>query len=212
MIKNILFDFGGVIITLDQRQAIARFEALGLADAATRLDAYTQTGIFGSLERGGITAEQFCDELGLLCGRKLTWQECLHAWLGYRKELPPYSIDALVRLRGQGYRIILVSNTNPFMSSWFESPEFDGRGHSIHHYFDATYMSYKLRAMKPEPEFFSQVLAAEKIDPAESLFVDDGQRNTQAAARMGIHTLLVENGRDWTDDLNLKLQILNTPQ
>ena len=41
MIKTILFDMGGVVITLDQRQAIERFKSLGLADAEQRLDAYT---------------------------------------------------------------------------------------------------------------------------------------------------------------------------
>ena len=56
MIKNILFDLGGVIITLDQQQAIRRFQEIGLKDADQRLDAYTQEGIFGDLERGAISA------------------------------------------------------------------------------------------------------------------------------------------------------------
>ena len=42
MIKTVIFDLGGVIITLDQSQAVRRFEKLGLNDAAMRLDAYTQ--------------------------------------------------------------------------------------------------------------------------------------------------------------------------
>ena len=49
MIRTILFDMGGVVITLDQQQAIKRFKALGLKDAEQRLDAYTQQGIFGDL-------------------------------------------------------------------------------------------------------------------------------------------------------------------
>lgn len=55
-IKNIIFDLGGVILTLDHAQAVSRFEELGLKDAASRLDAYTQTGIFGALEMGEISA------------------------------------------------------------------------------------------------------------------------------------------------------------
>ena len=42
MIKNIIFDLGGVILTLDQPQAVRRFETLGLKDAEQRLDPYTQ--------------------------------------------------------------------------------------------------------------------------------------------------------------------------
>jgi putative hydrolase of the HAD superfamily len=52
MIRNIIFDLGGVVLTLDQSQSVRRFEALGLKDAEERLNAYTQEGIFGDLEGG----------------------------------------------------------------------------------------------------------------------------------------------------------------
>ena len=66
MIKNIVFDLGGVIMTIDQSEAVRRFKALGLEDAEARLDPYTQSGIFGELEEGKITAEDFRRELGAL--------------------------------------------------------------------------------------------------------------------------------------------------
>ena len=88
MIKTILFDMGGVVITLAQPQAIERFKALGLKDAEQRLDAYTQQGIFGDLESGKITDEVFRRELSVLVGRELTWQECLNAWKGYCGDVP----------------------------------------------------------------------------------------------------------------------------
>ena len=75
-IKTIIFDFGGVIITLDQPQAIRRFQEIGLKDADQRLDAYTQGGIFGDLERGTIDAETFRVELSKLVGREVSYDEC----------------------------------------------------------------------------------------------------------------------------------------
>ena len=51
-IKNIIFDFGGVVITIDQPQAVRRFQQIGLKDADKKLDAYTQFGLFGELESG----------------------------------------------------------------------------------------------------------------------------------------------------------------
>ena len=42
------------------------------------------------------------------------------------------------------------------------------------------------------------VMDGEGIDPAETLFLDDGQRNVESAAALGIKTYLVENGSDWT--------------
>ena len=201
MIRTIIFDLGGVIITLDQPQAIRRFKALGLADADQRLDAYTQGGIFGDLERGTITAEDFRRELSLLVGRELTYDECRHAWLGYCRELPQRNLDVLVRLRQEGYRLLLLSNTNPYMMSWVMSPDFDGRGHSLEHYLDACYCSYQMGVMKPDPTIFSRVLEAEQIDPSETLFVDDGPRNIATAGQLGIRTFCPENGADWTQKI-----------
>lgn len=200
-IKTLLFDLGGVIITLDQQQAISRFTSLGLKDSAQRLDAYTQSGIFGDLERGVITAEDFRRELSLLADRHLTDDDCLYGWLGYRKELPQRNLNALKKLRAMGYRIVIVSNTNPFMMRWALSADFDGNGHSMEDYVDALYLSYKIGAMKPDEAFFRYVIEAEQMSPACGLFIDDGQKNIEMARSMGFNTLCPANGEDWTEEL-----------
>ena len=199
MIKTILFDMGGVVITLAQPQAIERFKALGLKDAEQRLDAYTQQGIFGDLESGKITDEDFRRELSILVGRELTWQECCHAWKGYCGDVPKRNLRKMKELRERGYRVVLLSNTNPYMMSWVMSDEFDGEGHSLAYYLDAAYESYKCGAMKPDAKFFNAVMEGERLNPSETLFLDDGPRNIEAAKALGIQTLLVENGEDWTD-------------
>ena len=101
-------------------------------------------------------------------------------------------------LRERGYRVVLLSNTNPFMMSWVMSDQFDGNGHSLMHYLDAAYESYKCGAMKPDPRFFNAVIEGEHLVPSETLFLDDGPRNIEAAEALGIHGLLVNNGEDWT--------------
>lgn len=201
MIKTILFDMGGVVITLAQPQAIERFKALGLKDAEQRLDAYTQQGIFGDLEAGRITDEDFRRELSVLVGRELTWQECLNAWKGYCGDVPKRNLRKMKELRERGYRVVLLSNTNPYMMSWVMSNEFDGEGHSLAYYLDAAYESYKCGAMKPDAKFFNAVMEGERLIPSETLFIDDGPRNIEAAKALGIQTLLVENGEDWTERL-----------
>lgn len=153
MIKNLIFDLGGVIMTIDQSEALRRFKELGLPDAERRLDPYTQSGIFGDVEEGKITAEEFRVELSRLVGRKLSFDDCKYGWLGYRKEVPQRNLDALRRLRGEGYRLILLSNTNPFMMSWALTKDFDGGNSSLEDYFDALYLSYRLGVMKPDPKF-----------------------------------------------------------
>lgn len=201
MIHNIIFDLGGVVITLDQSQSVHRFEALGVKDAEQRLNAYTQEGIFGDLEGGKIDAETFRQELSKLMGREATHEECAYAWQGYAKEVPARNLDALMRLRQEGYRLILLSNTNPYMMEWVNSSAFDGRGHSIDYYFDAMYLSYQMKLMKPSEEIFRRVLMSEQIAPSECLFIDDGPRIVAAASQIGIRTFCPENGADWTQEI-----------
>ncbi len=135
MIKNIIFDFGGVIITLDHAKAVESFKQLGIADAEKRLDPYTQGGIFGDLEIGSITADEFLSKLCDIAGHDISYDECRQAWLSYHSELPKRNLDILRQLRKEGYRLILLSNTNPFMMSWAESDEFDGEGNPLSSYF-----------------------------------------------------------------------------
>lgn len=207
VIKNIVFDLGGVIMTLDPAEALRRFKALGLSDAERYLDAYTQSGIFGNLEEGKITAEDFRSKLSSLTGHELTFDECKHAWLGYRKDVPQRNLDLLKELRAKDYRLILLSNTNPFMMDWALSSEFDGKGSSLNNYFDALYLSYRLGIMKPAPDFFRQVLDNENILPEETLFVDDGPRNVEAAGKLGFMTMCPDNGSDWTGELRSLLHL-----
>ena len=93
MIKNIVFDFGGVIVDNDRDKAVQAFIKIGLADADTRLDKYHQTGIFQELEEGKLSADEFRRQLGDLCGRELTMEETKQAWLGFFKEVDLRKLD-----------------------------------------------------------------------------------------------------------------------
>ena len=204
-IRNIAFDLGGVVLALSYEQAVARFEEIGLRDARRHLDAFEQKGIFGDLEAGRISDETFRTELSLLVGRALTHDECCYAWHGYVDHVPARNLEALLNLRGRGYQVCLLSNTNPFMMEWAER-DFDGQGHPISHFFDAMYLSYQCGVMKPHREIFEMMLRGQQAQPEETLFVDDGQRNVEAAVALGMHTLHPQNNEDWILPLE---QLLN---
>lgn len=201
MIKTIAFDLGGVIITIDQPQAISRFKEIGATQVEDYLNPYTQTGIFGDLEHGLISAEEFRVALGELMGKEFTYEQCAYAWLGYAKDVPQRNLDIVMRLRQEGYRVVLLSNTNPYMMDWAMSPAFDGKGHPLSYYFDHCYLSYQLKKMKPSEDIFREVLRQEQTFPGEVLFVDDGPRNVAAASQIGFRTFCPENGSDWTEEI-----------
>lgn len=203
-IRNIAFDLGGVVVALSYEQAVKRFEELGLKDARQRLDAFEQRGIFGDLESGRITAEDFRRELSVLIGRELTMEECGTAWQGYVDHVPKRNLKALLSLRARGYKVCLLSNTNPFIMQW-ASNDFDGEGHPISDFFDALYLSYECQVMKPRREIFEMMLRGQESLPEETLFVDDGPRNVKTASAMGMHTLCPMNNEDWIPALEVFL-------
>ena len=188
-------------MTICQEEAIKRFKSIGLKNVEDYLNPYTQTDIFGDIEEGKISAEQFRAKLSELIGKEVTYEECKFAWLGYRQDVPLRNLDILRKLKVQGYKLILLSNTNPFMMSWGLSGEFDGNGNSLESYFDSLYLSYKLGVMKPNKKIFQYIIDNEKIQPGESLFIDDGERNINAARLLGFKTLCPINGEDWTKEL-----------
>ena len=226
MVKNLIFDMGGVVFDLGYEQAVRRFEEIGVRDARAQLDPCIQSGIFGDLEGGRISCEGFRQGISAHVGRELTAEECAYAWKGYILDLPQRNLDKLLDLRSRGYRLFLLSNTNPFITQWAHSPQFSqaatpaglaalasvspaaasssddaAPGRPMDHYFEKLYFSCDLKMMKPDPAIFRYVLDAEGLDPAETLFIDDSPHNTEAAARLGISTMCPRNNADWTADI-----------
>ena len=204
-IKNIAFDLGGVVIALSYEGAIRRFEEIGLKDARHHLDAFVQHGIFGDLESGRITSEEFRVGLSELIGRDVSAEDCYYAIHGYVEAVPQRNLDMILRLRELGYKVCLLSNTNPIMMQWAFSPEFSvtpdstqaSEGHPIDFYFDHLYLSYECKLMKPSPEIFTLMLQGQQSTPDETLFIDDSPKNCSVASALGIHTLCPQNNEDW---------------
>ena len=133
-----------------------------------------------------------------------TMDECFTAWHGYVDHVPRRNLEAILDLRGKGYKVCLLSNTNPFMMQW-ANRDFDGQGHSIGYFFDALYLSYECKVMKPRREIFDIMLRGQQSQPGETLFIDDGPRNVEVAAAMGMHTLCPHNNEDWIAPLHALL-------
>ena len=200
MIKNLVFDFGGVLTSIDTGKAIARFAELGLSGAENYLNSYKQTGIFFQLENGDIDADTFTKELGLLCGRTISYDEALHAWMGFIIDVQTEFMEYLQKYRGK-YRLCVLSNTNPFLQGWARSEKFTKEGKSLDDYFDELYLSYLMKCSKPGADIYKKMMAHGNMIPEETLFVDDGEKNIEAAKALGIRTLKAINGEDWRDEL-----------
>ena len=62
-IRNLIVDFGGVLIDLDRQRCIENFSRLGVPDAEAMLDVCHQQGIFLQYEKGTISSAEFRDAI-----------------------------------------------------------------------------------------------------------------------------------------------------
>lgn len=207
MIKNIIFDLGGVIIDLDRDRAVRSFQAIGVDDADELIDPYEQKWIFQDLETGRIGVDEFCRQLRRHTGKPLTFEAICKAWLGFVVDVPLYKLEYISGLRAAGYGVYLLSNTNPIIQlEWAQTPRFTEAGLPLNAYFDKLYTSYEAGVTKPDPRIFEYMLRDSGIRPEESLFVDDGPKNIEVGESLGFHTYQPLNGEDWREAVSRRLK------
>lgn len=196
-IKNIVFDLGGVILTLDRNVAVQRFKSAGVNRAEELLDPYHQKGIFLELEEGKLSKEEFYEALREEAGKNISNEAIDRGWMGFIADTPDYKLKMLEDLKVEGYKLYLLSNTNPVIMSWALSSAFSPQGKSLDQFFDKLYLSYKMGCTKPDPKIFHAMIQDSGMIPSETLFVDDGEANIKAAQELGFRTYQPVNGEDF---------------
>lgn len=204
MIKNILFDMGGVIFCQDSEEAYRRFRQAGI-DPDYYMGQYGQKDFFLDVETGKIGTEEFCQRMSEVTNRPVSYKEAQNCWLGFIRDVPVNRLHNLLKLR-QHYHTCLLSNTNPFIMAFTNSTKFSTDGKPVSYYFDTLFCSYEMHAYKPDADIFLKALAHDNMKPEETIFVDDSAKNIKAAEALGIHGLHVLPDEDWMKKLEALLQ------
>jgi epoxide hydrolase-like predicted phosphatase len=194
-ISTIIFDLGGVLCDLDIDQCILNFKRLGLENFEHNLNNFGQSGFFMQLEKGLITAAEFRNEVRKLTSKPLTDAQIDEAWNSFLVGIPSEKLNLILELRKK-FRIVLLSNTNIIHFPDTVARFFNYNGMTTSDYFDKCYLSYEMGMAKPDLEIFEAVLADARVKPEECLFLDDGLKNIEQAAKLGIQTYLVDVNED----------------
>ena len=189
-IKNLIIDFGGVIINLTRNRCVEAFENFGVPDVRDRI--LNSKDLFMQIEMGTITSAEFRDGIRHLTRQHLTDQQIDAAWIAMLDDVPAYKLDLLMELRSK-YNTMLLSNTNEIHWLWAEK-----NGHQAGDFFNKIYLSYELNMVKPNADIFEYVLQDAAIDPAETLFIDDAIPNCRTAEALGIRTYAPQPREDWS--------------
>ena len=197
-VKNIIFDLGGVLINLDYQLTRKAFENLGVANFN---DLYTQhhaNPLFEQLEVGAIEPEAFYEALRQTTGLTLTNSQIETAWNAMLLDFPVERLHWLSQIKNK-YNIYLFSNTNAIHYNAFihiyeqVAPQL-GLDINFEHFFTTAYYSHTLGQRKPEVAAFEAVIRDAKLDPAQTLFIDDTLLNIEGAQKAGLQTIFLSGG------------------
>ena len=197
-IKNIIFDFGGVILNIDYLLTINAFKKLGVENFAELYSQASQTNIFDLLETGKISPQEFRDGLRNLIGINLSDATIDEAWNEILLDIPVARIELLVKLKSE-YNIYLLSNTNAIHYDVYINEIIKAGYSSFDDIFNNAYFSHKVGLRKPHKDIYEYVLKVENLVPEETLFIDDSIQNLKPAEELGIQTYLMKKDEEIID-------------
>lgn len=198
-IETIIFDLGKVLLNLDFDASIRAFRELGSQNALLdHKNAYADP-IFYQLEVGEITPSVFRDGLRRLLNNPNANDEQLDAaWNSMILDIPEKRVKKLQEL-GSRYPIFLFSNTNQLHVNKLLKEFKQAYGIEFPSLFQKTFYSHELHDRKPELSSFEKVIELAGCTPARTLFVDDLEKNIEAARKAGLQTLWLQDGLEMAE-------------
>lgn len=197
-IRNIIFDLGGVVIDLDRSSAVRELGNLGIHDASLLLGEYEQKGPFLRLETGEITSSELFDLLLPMCNPGTTSTDIRDAFEQFLVDLPIDRLKIIRRLREAGFRLFVLSNTNPIMYNHWIEDKFRQEGKTVNDYFDGIVVSFQERTCKPDPAIFRRLLERYRLSPGETMLLDDSGANCGSARSLGLNAIRISKEGDDT--------------
>ena len=185
-IKNLVFDFGGVLYEINTDLSLNEFLD-GSSNKSMDRTAFINDETFILFEKGLISAEVFRDRIRMRVNANLTDIEIDRIW--NLTLIKPYiqSNELITGLKDK-YNLALLSNTNEIHHNYFKNQLKD-----LFNIFDFLVFSYKTGHRKPESEIYQYLIESTGFLPEETVFLDDLPENIEMAKSLGFKTYLVKD-------------------
>jgi putative hydrolase of the HAD superfamily len=198
-IKNIIFDLGKVLLNLDFNASIIAFQKLGLkTDVLDNKQAYSDP-VFYELEVGKVTPEEFCNRVRKVINNpNATDTQIEDAWFAMILDIPASRVKVVQDL-SKNYNVYLFSNTNQIHISRLHRAFKAEHGIDFPSLFVKDYYSHEIHERKPDLSSYKKVIELSGINPDESIFIDDLEKNIIGAQQSGLKTFWMKEGMEMTE-------------
>jgi putative hydrolase of the HAD superfamily len=200
-VKNIIFDFGGVIIPVDTMAFAGGLIELGCTDVFSLHEFLLREQAYVRFEKGEISPEEFRRLLRTGFKNHVSDERLDQAWNLILGEVPPHHVAFLEALKPK-YRTFLLSNTNKIHYDFYQRQFREKYAYpSLDNLFEKAYYSFQLRLYKPDPAIFEFVLNENNLKPEETVFIDDYIANVEAARNCGLQAIHLTGNMEITEIL-----------
>lgn len=196
IIKNIIFDFGGVILkhrSTIMEEFVAKMFDLPLNDSQKIWLKYKTR-----LMTEEMNSREFLQILKSELKSNKTIEELMTMWKElYKKEASGVNYDLLnlVEKLRKNYKVYLFTDTIDIHDEY-------NRTRGIYEKFDQVFKSFEEKLRKPDPKAYENVLNKIQAKPQECLFIDDLDVNISEAKKLGMKTISYQNNNQFMKDLN----------
>jgi len=185
-VRNVIFDFGGVLVNWQPEAIIAGFYAEPALRDAIRRHAF-QHDDWLEMDRGTLDEPTVIRRFAARMARPEA--EMVALFDHVRVSLTPIepTVALLTELHGRGYRLYGLSNMSASIFAYLKS---------LHAFFDLFHgivVSADVKSVKPEPAIYEHLRSRFALDFGESVFIDDLPRNVESARALGLPAIRFES-------------------
>lgn len=203
MIKNIIFDIGGVLVAFDP---IKTLREMGLPeDEVMEIARHTSLSpLWTEFDRRVIDREKVMEQMkeGLSTSYQVDADRFFHEEIMKTVTSFDYSADWVKSLKERGYNIYLLTNYPDWMFDYHFEHTF-----TFAPFVDGQLVSGKEKIIKPNAEIYQAILAKYNLNAEECVFIDDRPENVEAAQKQGINGIIFTNYGEVTNKLNNLLNL-----
>ena len=194
MIKNLIFDFGKVLVDYDFVSFFSKY----IPDAE-RCKAFTPVIYNERLQLLLDREERPFDEIMEdIVNENKEYEKEIRFFIERYPELVTKEIDGmgdlLRRLKAEGYKLYGLTN-------WCSKVHITISQFDIFTLLDGWVISSEEKVVKPEPEIYQRLFDRYGLEPSECVFTDDREENIEGARRMGMDGIVFVDGKQYEEEL-----------
>lgn len=179
--KNVVFDLGGVVVDWNPQRIVNEYPGDPLLPEVLFKKGFFQE-FWSEFDRGMVTQAEMVREMEMFAERP--YAECWDfiEFIKHSLRDIPKTVALIKGLSAEGYKLYCLSNMSNEFYDYLKGREF-------FRYFDGQIISAFEKLIKPDEAIYRVLVEKYGVQPEESLYIDDLEKNIVTARQLGFHTV-----------------------